>query len=159
MSLNIRLYQSCSLDIVRSLAFWGTCFLALECGPVTSSRQGGRKGRTWSSRLGVHWLSLLVSEAPKCPKHILTLFYLSKGFDLLFIFCKCVESSSLMTLLITNTSLLLCTTVISEGNGDKCLCSIRYLELTVKMSSYILWNHSILFPLFVHPPAEFSYIL
>ena len=62
MSLNIRLYQSCSLDIVRSLAFWGTCFLALECGPVTSSRQGGRKGRTWSSRLGVHWLSLLVSE-------------------------------------------------------------------------------------------------
>lgn len=84
MSLNIHLYQSCSLDIVSSLAFWGTYSLALEYGPVTSSRQGGRKGRAWSSRLGIHWLSLLVSEAPKCPKHILTLLYLSKGFDLFF---------------------------------------------------------------------------
>lgn len=64
---------------------------------------------------------------------------------------------SLMPLLITNTSLLLCTAVILEGKGNKCLYAIHYFEL--KMSPYVLGNHSIPFPLFTHPPMGFSYIL
>ena len=161
MNLNIQLHQSSSLDTVSSLAFWRTYVLALLSAVLwlvlaNEVGKGGRGPPSW----GIHWLSLLMLEAPKCSEHILTLFYLSKGFNLLFILHKCVEISSLMTLLTTPTLLCFSVPLWSQKRMGTNACA-QFTILNWQWKCLLIYSGIIpsCFSYLSIPPVEFSYIL
>ena len=103
--------------------------------------------------------ALLADEVPPSVFGTRTssLSYLAKGFRPLFISWKFVENPALMTLPITNTPTILFTTVVLDGTGDRCFCSIHGHEW--RGPPHGLGNSSAVFPYLPILPWDFLVFL